>query len=324
MDRIRLRIFFCFFGLESVPCLPPLTYVFLFLQTLALVCLSVFNWLLLVTQKQSSIKTHKTSFGVEAVQNFSIHILCGTILMEAFMRHKRFRELHSLIADIELNSSDLFRSFQKDFLQKLTIFTITLVTTECSYYLSNPSYEKLQVMILLNFYLFFFKHMREFHFIFYINTAVTCLKMIEAELRTLSEDSHIPFLMINKKFRRRFYQKLWLVFDTYYKVRVVFNTLVKLVRGSITIIILQNLLQLTVEFYWIAFGFMNNTSNDDKFLYFQIWPLIPCLLPKIFLPLYMWESCEAIYQLESRIFHHLQTFNRESSTSVAVSDNFFS
>lgn len=323
MDLGQIKIIFCFFGLESLTGLPSLIYFFLFLQMSIVVVISVVTWI--IGGNPSYATHHKASVGVKNVEYYSVCLMCGTILVEALMRHKRFHKVNRFISDIERASvhlSAILQEFRKDFLTKLTIFMITLVTTECSYYLSNPSNEKLKEMILLNFYMFFFKHIREFHFIFYINVAVTYLKIIQAELSILADDSHVSYLMKNKKFRRNFNRNLRLEFETYLKLRIIINNCVKLVHWSITVIILQNVLQLTVEFYWIAFGYMNNTFNEDTFMHLKIWPLIPCLLPKIFLPLYMWESCETIYLLESDIFHKLQKFNVDSSTSAVVIDSY--
>lgn len=249
------------------------------------------------------------------LQYFSIIIMDGAVLIESLRGQKRLLQVNALISDIELTMTKaqmdigkVYEAFQRDALKKFVVFMLIFTLTESSYYFSNFNNSALTKLILLNFYLFLFKHMREFQFIFYIDLVNCHLKMIQTEVRSLMpspcKTSHTLFVSTTEEFRKHFH----LSFETYLKARKLLLKTIKSFHWSTMVIIFQNVIQLLMEIYWISFGIVNAPSKD-KLKNFEMWPLIPCLLPKILLPWYMWKTCERCYKLENEIFHVLHSIN---------------
>lgn len=301
MNFHQMRKIFCFFGFEPFSEKFNSFYWILFFQSVIVLSLDYYMYVKTVIELEG-----RESIGTEVVQYYSLLLIHVTIIVESIIGRNCFVRVNRLLPMKCVITRGFVRKMTRKFLIRLIIFTIIYITTEFSFYFSNPSNEGLKKMIIANLYLYFFKHMREFHFIYYINVSHSCLEGVEGVFDELLK---LPLNIKNyKKSTRKFRE----TFVTYSNLRIFIKKSVNIFQWSITMIITQNLLQLIVEFYWIAFGYMNTSSNSDydkHVLQLTFWPLLICLIPKISLPLYMWESCEKIYQIENRIFHKLQQWD---------------
>lgn len=245
------------------------------------------------------------------IQYFSILIVDLTVLLESIFMQKWIQNLILMINKswMEKNfgaSRILFRKFELKFSKVFVIFMVTLATTETSYLLCNIGNTALSKLIVYNFYLFFFKHLREFQFIFHICLVKVFLEIIEIEVKNLVESNQTVILYEFRNYKRISKNHLKRSYKLYFFVTKYLTKTMKIFRWSMVMIILQNNVQLLTEFYWIAFGLIN-ISAKEKLDDYEVWPLIPCLLPKVCLPLYLWDLLNDISVLEYKIFNRLNS-----------------
>lgn len=247
------------------------------------------------------------------LQYFSVILMDGTVLIEGFIGQITLAKVNAMILDVELcmrrfhmDTGDTLEANQKELLKKFFIFLMTLTMTESSYYFSNFDNSSLTKLILLNFYLFLFKHIREFQFIFYVNLISCYLNIIKFEVQSLVQSSQVLF--ITARTQEELQKRIHLCYKIYFNVQKLLSKTIRVFHWSIMVIIFQNVIQLLVEFYWISFGIVNAPSKIQLNNY-EVWPLLPCLIPKIALPLFMWKSCERCYKHENQIFHVLASIN---------------